>query len=149
MRDLYLDFGTFTIRIVETMPGEPDEILTEDTAAPESDFGIEVMDAESVPGLVLHTEDRDRVILAELDARIAVVKARLETNVNHGHRYCRACQEPYYFNGENVSHGRYGNDSDRDEDHNVQPANDTKEDLLVLAQLHDMRREVFGRLPIS
>ena len=143
MRDLYLDFGTFTVRIVETMPGEPDEILSEDTVPAESDFGVEIIDADKVPGLELHTVDRDRILLQELRARIEAVKAKLYARRG---RLCKDCGESYYFEAEAMDYPFQHNGS---LEHEVKPIADDAEDIVILAHLRDMEREVFARTPIS
>lgn len=135
MRDLYLDFGTFTIRIVETMPGEPDEILSEDTAAPESDFGVEIVDAEAVPGLTLHSPDRDAILIRELEARIAASVSRL---ISGTMRLCRECRSQYFFDVDSERFLHNGSPGHGD----VVPLPADAEELLILAQLRDMINDV-------
>lgn len=144
MRDTYIDFGTFTVRVIE----EDDTIVAEDVFTPEDttppapfDYAahvepsVEVIDAADFGP---NDEQRTTILRQELQARLANVEARLHAG-NGRPRNCHTemssayCNEPYYYDGE-----RFVHNGSLCLFHNVKPNSDDAELLIIRASLLDM-----------
>lgn len=169
MRDLFLDFGTFTVRIVETVPGEPGEeadsplddsydvIETPGEPWPGyavSDLGqyhatgrlpqtVEVVDADTLPSTDEREADRQAILAQELTARIETVKTKLVTASHIHARFCRHCQERYFFDTDDYvfTHSEYPVQPPQHQ-HKVIPAADDAENAVILASLQDMLNDL-------
>lgn len=170
MRDLFLDFGTFTVRIVETMPGEPGEeadgqlddsydVITTGEPWPgyaTSDLGqyhatghlpqtVEVVDADTLPTTDEREADRRAILRQELVARAETAKARLGGPRANG-RYCR-----HHFitpGGDVCGQPYYFNfqtevfEHNGGIDHAVKPTAEDAEELIIYSSLLDMLNDL-------
>lgn len=156
MRDLFLDFGTFTVRIVETVPGEPgeeadgqldDSYSIMDKLDVSSTYGlpqtVEVVDADTLPTTDEREADRRAILAQELTARIETVKAKLVTASHIHARFCRRCQERYFFDTDDYvfTHSEYPTQPPQHQ-HKVIPAADDAENAVILASLQDMLNDL-------
>lgn len=164
MRDIYIDFGTFSVRVIE----DDDTVVAEDVFTPEDttppapfDYegyadrqpNVEVLDAANIPiGNRDWTTEQQRIgiLRQELLARINATVSRLvagngqprncKTPVSgFGHSSVR-CNQPYLFNAQ-TDVFEHADDSLM---HTVKPNSADAEQLVILSSLVDMYNESHG-----
>lgn len=156
MRDLYLDFGTFTIRIVDVMPGEdgpedmaqtapwpftePQYARPEDETTPDVTPSVEVIDAADFSGTRFAPNDYERAIIIrqEYSARYAGILSQLQDD-GTGPRVCREpeCNGWYYFEVGTQTFRHAGFDATEADRHSVKPNANDAELLVTLAVFAD------------